>query len=444
MVDKGNPPSRRDSRVEPHVDPEAPAGKTKAGAGSGLDRRAGSALERSPWRQWQSQPVDIDTSPPLEVSAPKRPQYGRYIYMLIIFAVAVYALRLIFTHVFWLDATGTVSGQQFKLSPSQTVKVESIMVEPAEEVAEGQPLVAFSSPQLEHELAQTLMAIAELEHNLASEGQRPGMPHSLDGLQSEIHALESEQQYLADHYRTLRDERVEPLQKLVDEGAIGRASLQEAERELREAMAEHQRVSAQLRGARTRLQKLQEAQSQEGKRDRMEALEQLRAGLESRREDMVLRAPSAGVIARVPVEPGETLSAGDETVELVHRQPLRSYLYFQPAASERLSVGQELPVTFPSGYSINTRVSNIYPSVQAVPEEALLPDSQADAASLVVAVEPVSDKAADVMRQLESGTPVRARVSRWPLPDLDEAVSTIATLFSGNEEAIHASAQTER
>lgn len=428
MVNKRNQVSLPDDHEEPWIDhdrlDDVPIGRDQRGApGGGLSDPA------RPWRQWYPQHPDLDTSPPLEVSAPKRPQWGRYLYMLIILAVAYYALNLLYTNVFWLNASGVVGGQQFNLSPSQPVSVENVLVEPAESVEEGQTLIELASPSLQEGLAQTLTDMADLRARIAAGGEAPGSANSIGSLEADVQALESRRRFLREKLADQQDE-VSSTRELVYQGAIAPGHLRQAERDLREIRAEYEQAGAELNQSRARLEQLREADSEERNHAQLSALEQLEQSIRSRMAGLDITAPAAGVVAELNVEPGETIQPGDMAVRIVQREELRSFLYFPPAASDRLEQGKPLALTLPNGNRVATRVSRIYPSMQAVPREARPSGDEGDSASLVVAVEPADETAEATLKQLESGTPVRARVSRWEIPDaVTELRARIAESF---------------
>ncbi|HYW92815.1 MAG TPA: HlyD family efflux transporter periplasmic adaptor subunit [Gammaproteobacteria bacterium] len=102
---------------------------------------------------------------------------------------------------------------------------------------------------------------------------------------------------------------------------------------------------------------------------RLQALKQLRQSLKQRMSNLVLKAPAAGAAAKLPATPGETLRAGQQAVVLVQRGTLRTYLYLPRAASDRLHQRQTLPTTLPNGTHVPMRISKVYPSMQAAPEQ---------------------------------------------------------------------------
>ncbi|HYW03003.1 MAG TPA: HlyD family efflux transporter periplasmic adaptor subunit [Gammaproteobacteria bacterium] len=369
-----------------------------------------------PWRQWHMQHADLDTAP-LEVTAPKRPQWGRFLYILIILALALFAGNMIYQHVFWLNASGEVSGQQYQLSPSQTVRVEKVLVHPTDKVKKGQVLARFTSPQLQQALARDLSNIADLEGKMANGGAAPGSGGSIGSLKADIQSLQAQEQYLSRQLRQ-QNQQVDQLRQLVSQGAAAPADLQQARMQQAQTQSQYNQVQAKIRADRSRIHQLGSAQSKGQMQARLRALKQLRQSLKQRLGNLVLKAPAAGVVARVPATTGETLRAGQQAVVLVQRGTLRTYLYFPPAASDRLHRGQTLPITLPNGRHVPMRISKIYPSMQAVPQQ-LQPASgkQGNQAQVVVAAEPAGRQAEATLRQLESGTPVNARVSRWPVPE---------------------------
>lgn len=376
-----------------------------------------------PWRQWHTQHAELDTAP-LEVTAPRRPQWGRFLYMLIILGLAFFAGHLAYQHIFWLNASGEVSGQQYQLSPSQTVRVNKVLVQPTDKVKKGQVLVRFTSPQLQQALARDLSSIADLEGKMANGGTAPGSDNSIGSLRADIQSLQAQEQFLSQQIRQQK-QQISQLRQLVSQGAAAPADLQQARMQHAQTRSRYNQVLAKIRADRGRIHQLDNAQSKGELQTRLRAMKQLRQSLRQRMDNLVLKAPASGVVAKVPANPGETLRAGQQAVVLVQRGTLRTYLYFPPAAGDRLQQGQTLPITLPDGTQVPMRVSKIYPSMQAVPKQ-LQPATgkSGDQAQVVVAAEPANRRAASRLRRLQSGTPVSARVSRWPIPDSVKSLSS--------------------
>lgn len=97
------------------------------------------------------------------------------------------------------------------------------------------------------------------------------------------------------------------------------------------------------------------------------------AALKKQRESLVLRAPVAGMVALRHTEPGSTILAGQEVVEIIDPSSLWINVRFDQLHSHRLSAGLPAAITLRSqaGGTLSGRVVRVEPVADAVTEETL-------------------------------------------------------------------------
>ncbi|GAB3382313.1 HlyD family efflux transporter periplasmic adaptor subunit [Spongiibacter taiwanensis] len=374
-----------------------------------------------PWRQWHTASQGAAPAA-LEVGMPRKPQWGRWIYFAILLSLAVIAARFVYVNFFWYAADGFVSGRQYHVSPSDTVSIKEIFVSPSDSVEEGQLLVKLSSPMLVQSLAKNEAEIARLQSDLAQRsmtnmGNESQLVAKRDSLDAEMDYLESK--YFQE------TQQLTALQELVEKGASQRGNLDELQSQRNKTWSEYKRVEAELRSAQAQLASIRRSKEDDASPEistRLASLKELHASIEEQLSALELRAPTSGTVARVPVSKGDVLRAGEAAVELVDKQELRAYLYFPPAAQEKLQPNMEIPVTRADGSEVRLVVSKVYPSTASLPEE-FRNNYQPDRSAVVVEATPVEGDVSELA--MTSGTPIKGRIPRWSLPlDFDMEIPT--------------------
>lgn len=97
------------------------------------------------------------------------------------------------------------------------------------------------------------------------------------------------------------------------------------------------------------------------------------AALNKQRDNLVLRAPAAGMVALRHVEPGSTLLAGQAVVEIIDPTTLWINVRFDQLRAQRLSAGLPASITLrsQSGATLSGRVLRVEPVADSVTEETL-------------------------------------------------------------------------
>lgn len=405
-------------------------------------RPAGGSPGR-PWRQWHAT-SQAQQSLPLEVAVPSRPQWGRYIYLGIIALIAFVVLREVYTGLFWFNAQGAISGRQYNVSPSQTVAIADVLISPSEKVTAGQPLVKLNSPELVQALARNEAEIARIQADLVEsssriESNREELRTRIESNRAQLEALESKSK--------TEIERINAMRRLVAAGAVSKSSLQDLEMEHAETWSEYTRVKAELDSAYRQTSSFAEGGSMQSSaampEQRLSSLTELRNSIQDQLNNLELRAPSDGVVAKVPVSKGDVLKAGEPAVILLEQEDTRAFMYFPASAQGTLKVGQEVPSYTSSGAEFPLRIVKIYPRIESKGSEQHSELNAPDGASLVVEAVPASG--GEFPAILSSGTPVYGRVPRWSLAeDIDQGIAKIKSIFAPDINTSTSSAEALR
>lgn len=378
-----------------------------------------------PWRQWHSS-TQAQESMPLEVARPSKPQWGRYIYLCIIACIIALVAREVYTSVFWFNAQGAISGRQYNVSPSQTVTIDEVLIEPSQEVRAGQALVKLNSPDLVQALARNEAEIARIQADLMESTSR--IESNREDLRAQIATTKARVEALESKSRT-EIERINAMRRLVAAGAVSKGSLQELEMQHTETWSEYQQAKAELQSAYRQSSALAEAERNSSDNalpeDRLASLTKLRDSIQTQLNSLELRAPSDGVVATVPVSRGDVLKAGEPAVIMLEQDDTRAFLYFPPSAQGRLKVGQVVPAHTSAGAEFPLRIEKIYPRMESkAGQQYNQLNAPADAALVAEAV-PVDGS--EFPEAMNSGTPIYGRVPRWSLAeDID---ATLTSLF---------------
>lgn len=400
----------------------APARRGPSAPSARREPRVGNVEPARPWRQWHSAARPQETAP-LEVTSPKKPQWGRFIYFAIIVAIVAVAAKAAYINIFWFNADGLISGKQHNVASSQTVSVEEILVSPSERVSQGQLLARLNSPELVQSLSETEANIARIQSDMVdSEIQQTG---NAAELRARVKSLEAEMQSLEAQYYT-EQRQIDSLRQLVEAGATQRGHLDQLEIQHSQTWANYKRVDAELESVRNQIANLQKSQ-QSGNRpelsERLSTLTALHKNIQKQLERLDLKAPISGMVAQVPASKGDVLTAGQPAVVLVDKSELRGYLYFPAAAQDKLHEGMVIPVTKADGTKIDLEVSKVYPSMESVPPQ-FRAQYEANSSAVVVEAMPVDGK--PFPDELTSGTPVKGRIPRWSLTSfLDQSFKQV-------------------
>lgn len=374
--------------------------------------------ETRPWRQWHDSTQPAQTSP-LEVSAPKRPQWGRFIYLAIILLIVAAIAKVAFDHVFWYNASGVVAGQQYTVSTIHSATVRKLLVQPSDHVQAGQVLATLSSPALQRKLTRDQARLAHLQHQEAADSSA----NKLASLRAKKQSLQAKAHSLNTRMKQ-QEQQLHSLRQLVARNAASGSDLAELRAKHAQMHAQYDQTQAQLQGVTSQLSNVKETASDQHADERIATLKKQHKNLQEKLDGLSLKAPVSGQVARINVSKGSVLSPGDKAIVLVSGEKRRAYLYFPPAAQDRLHKGQKVTVTGPDGARMHMRISSIYPSLQDAPIASR--HKQFGSPRVVVSAKPVRGE--QLPKGMHSGTPINSSVARWAAPvrwfdDLKDALS---------------------
>lgn len=399
MVSKHLTPGRH----EPWIGPLDGRRPPQSGAGTGV-------VPRRPWHQWHTS-MRVDEPIPLEVGVRKRPQWGRYVYLLIIALVVVGLGKVAFSHVYWYNASGMLAGQDYTVSTMSPATVKDVLVKPSQHVHAGQPLARLDSPQLRHQLARDDRNLAQMRAHAVSgsaANQVAALRAQAQSLAAQAHALNTRM--------SVQQTQISSIRTLIAEGAANLGDLVPLQAKLAKTRGQYHSTHAELQGIRAQLHNISngsQAPTGDAHAKLMHTLRQQRNQLRSRLADLTLTAPVSGQVAKINVTPGSVLRPGDKAFVIVADKNGRTYLFFPPAAQHRLHVGQHVAVNGPNGKQVDMRITNIYPSLQDMPSTDAAATSNGSPKVVATAV-PLGD--ATWPAALRSGTPVTSRIPRWSAP----------------------------
>ncbi len=252
---------------------------------------------------------------------------------------------------------GFVRADTVECAPEVPGRLEEVLVREGERVAAGQVLVRLDDQELAEAVAMAEADVAHLEAKVArygaklklSERQVPAKIHAAHAARDA--ALENEKRaqaqvgYLAKQHTRFHN--------LLEQQAVGRARVDEIDANLAAAHAARDACRAAVAAARARIA---EAEAARAKIDEARAArEEARSGLQKAREALALRrtrlgkgtlrAPSAGVVARVFVDAGDFAAPGRPVVALYDPKSLYVEARFEETKLHHLRVGQRIAFT---------------------------------------------------------------------------------------------------
>ena len=232
--------------------------------------------------------------------------------------------------------------------PRHAAPVTDILVNEGDLVEAGQTIVRIDRTEIERDLLQARA--------------------TLSATRADVRIATSSLQVAATDIAQRRAE-LERLERLSKTGASSKVQRQDATRALQQALSEHEAAKARLTGA--------------------EASETL-ALLEVERvtslsAQMDIRAPVAGRVTAIMVDPGTTPAIGAPILDLAAADAMEAVLTVPPHALARVSLGDPVRLWTPDGAMIEGDVARISPATSSAtgPETGLarvavrLPDGHA-------------------------------------------------------------------
>jgi HlyD family secretion protein len=294
-------------------------------------------------------------------------------------------------------ASGTIEVVEVDVSPTQPARLLSVHAREGDRVRAGQQLAVLSQSALPSDITGRQARVSQAEANLrdVQQGARPA-----EVAQAEA-ALRTAQ---AEVVRTQRDlDRNRPL---AAKGIVPRQQLDAYVAAAREAASRRDAARAALGLVRegARPERVNAAQAE---------VASARAALQSARAtagDLVLVAPTDGVVMGRWAEPGETVTAGQAVLTLGRTDRPYTRIYVGEKVLPRLKVGQQLVATL-DGYPdrrFRGRIAALADRAEYTPRVALTETERAD---LLFGVKVEFD---DASGMLKPGLPLNVHLPETP------------------------------
>jgi RND family efflux transporter MFP subunit len=243
--------------------------------------------------------------------------------------------------------------------PRHAAPVTDILVNEGDRVDAGQILVRIDRTDIQRDLLQAQA--------------------TLSATRADIRIARSSLQVAATDIAQRRAE-LDRLERLAKTGASSEVQRQDATRALQQAMSEHEAAKARLAGA------------QASETLALLALERVT----TLSNQLDIRAPVAGRVTRIMVDPGATPVIGSPVLDLAAADRMEAVLTVPPHALARVSRGTPVRLWTPDGTMIAADVARISPSTS--PEAGLarvavrLPDGHAHLAGSSLRAEIIVDQ----------------------------------------------------
>ena len=275
---------------------------------------------------------------------------------------------------FWLvKAPAQLRLPTVELRAREAARVAEVQVEPGQRVVAGQPLLRLDSPEWRARLAQL-----EALDQAGDSGKAPGSEREEQLLQLQVQRAE---------------QRLQRFQTLLAQGAATRAEVQ---------TAQDQRDAQELQLLAFRRERRLSAERSPAENRELIQRESEQHWLESRLDELELRAPENGQVAEVLVNPGENVGPGTVLMRLTGAGEPQLWIYLEPRHGHYAAPGQAFEVRLPDGRMLSGRVVQQTDSVRRLPSDLRSPFS-ATQMGLVVAA------------QLDQPLPGSWRIDQLPL-----------------------------
>lgn len=299
-----------------------------------------------------------------------------------------------------VEAPGLIAQEQLTVRTLGQGYVEEIYIKPLQEVAEGDPLVRLSNPELTQRAAQIRAELKALQ----------GLPSSISSAAGPSVNLH-DQIEIAREQQTYQNQRLNSLQALVDEGAATEGELSEARREEQQAASRiaelYQTMAVQNhRPAPTPNTEL---------RTRVLSLRGELANVEEQLEGLLVRAPREGRIVDLAVVSGDQLALGGKVAMLAPvGGELHIETYMPPKYAGYARDGLRGTVIFPDGTQRQAEVTDVPEIARELPRAhaQMLGNPEV---GVVVRMHFVDQDA--TRGRITDGLPIRVRFDNdWNLP----------------------------
>lgn len=306
-----------------------------------------------------------------------------YLILIVASVPLLYLMGAILREFFIVEADGRITMPQTVIRSSGDGYIQQIFVKPLETVAEGAELALLTNESLENRYNRVRGEIDFLE------AEKDKMLQPADSAPGSAQLLA-----FAEQQRDFYQRRLHQYETLFKQGAATPAEVATARSqytatlERLAALGQSLGVASEVRQMRARISQL-----------KLELNE-----IEDRRQQLLLTAPTAGMIAELLVQPGEYLERGRTLLEIVDFSKAHVTAYIPPKYLDYAVVGQTATVAFPNGESAEARIVSVPGIIQRSPPGDLAP-LETPLPAILAQMEFVSE----VKSRLVHGIPVRLR-----------------------------------
>jgi multidrug resistance efflux pump len=275
-----------------------------------------------------------------------------YLILIVASIPLLYLMGAILREFLVVEADGRITMPQIVVRSSGDGYIQKIVVQPLETVAEGAELALLANEPLENRHNRVRGEIDFLE------AERDKL------LQPASSALGSAQLLaFAEQQRDFYQRRLHQYEALFKQGAATQAEVSTA-RSQYTATLERLAALGQSLGVASEVRQMGARVSQL----KLELNE-----IEDRRQQLLLTAPTAGMVAELFVQPGEYLDRGRALLEIVDPGKAHVTAHIPPKYLDYAVIGQTATVAFPNGESAEARIVSVPGVIQRTPPDDLAP-----------------------------------------------------------------------
>lgn len=293
----------------------------------------------------KEQEPDRDNGVQVKYGLAKRalPKLRWYLILLVVSSPLIYFVGKLVYSSFVVEAPGVISLSNVKINSTISGVVESISVEPLQQVEKGQQLIAIYKPEIKAEINRIQGDISDLQSMSIGEKVAP----------KKVREQINKQLDSARRMVEFRKERHKTVKYLFEQGAATSA-------ELATALAQYDQASSYYLSLKKDLA-IEEAQTIDPKYEyekekRIRSLQRELEFLEATAKELVQEAQFSGKILEIYVTQGQVVAIGAPLLSYTDGKLVSINAYLSPKYSEYAKVGQVANVKLPNGYEFKAVV----------------------------------------------------------------------------------------
>lgn len=283
----------------------------------------------------------------------RRIPWGKYVYVGILVCLGVGFAKWGIDGVLYVRGSGILEAESTYIGSNSTARIKELNCNLDERISKDAPLVIM-------ETDTDRGTVADMECEIEERATR--LKDTTLAAESEIKLLAEKKRGKEAEIRTLTEDYYHA-KDVFDLGALTRAELLKAARDLEKAEREFSLVSTEMESAEDRFSMLL-------KRD---GEYEHRLGLRRKGQTMpattVVRAPENGTVAMIYKHRGEIVRQGEPILKIIN--PSRNCIktYFDGSDEKHVRVGEEVMVTFENGTRSKGKIKKVYPVAFPLPPQ---------------------------------------------------------------------------